>query len=37
MGEIADARDIYGIDATSIEDSGGGVHCVTNDQPADLK
>ncbi|MBK6579820.1 MAG: agmatine deiminase family protein [Sandaracinaceae bacterium] len=27
-------RDVYMIDATSLWESGGGVHCVTNDQPA---
>ena len=27
-------RDIYLVDASSIAASGGGIHCVTNDQPA---
>ena len=27
-------RDLHMIDATSLWESGGGVHCVTNDQPA---
>ena len=26
-------RDVHMIDARSISDSGGGIHCVTNDQP----
>jgi len=28
-------RDVHMIDAQSIAASGGGIHCVTNDQPAD--
>ena len=27
-------RDVFLIDAQSIADAGGGIHCVTNDQPA---
>ena len=27
-------RDVYMIDARSIANAGGGIHCVTNDQPA---
>jgi agmatine/peptidylarginine deiminase len=29
-------RDIYMIDASAIADAGGGIHCVTNDQPASV-
>jgi agmatine deiminase len=29
-------RDIYMIDASTIADAGGGIHCVTSDQPASV-
>lgn len=29
-------RDIYMVDASAIADAGGGIHCVTNDQPASV-
>ena len=29
-------RDIYMIAASAIADAGGGIHCVTNDQPASV-
>jgi len=30
-------RDVYMIDTRSITNAGGGIHCVTNDQPALVK
>ena len=33
LQEIWSVYDVYMIDAKTISDSGGGIHCVTNDQP----
>ena len=33
LGNLFPDREIHMIDASTLWDQGGGVHCVTNDQP----